>query len=95
LLFVETFLVAISLFVKFWRRQWSLESWRLFICLCHSDGMSCWPNVAGRPAAGRRKDVAMIGGHQTLDIDFTPGRVGKTLFHGAYGFRVMAHKNHR
>jgi FtsP/CotA-like multicopper oxidase with cupredoxin domain len=38
-------------------------------------------NIAGHSTAGLRKDVAMIGGYQTLDIDFTPGLVGKTLFH--------------
>ena len=28
-----------------------------------------------------RKDVAMIGGYQTLDVDFTPELLGRMLFH--------------
>jgi FtsP/CotA-like multicopper oxidase with cupredoxin domain len=38
-------------------------------------------NIAGYPTAGLRKDVAMIGGYQTLDVDFTPELLGRTLFH--------------
>ena len=38
-------------------------------------------NIAGHPTAGLRKDVAMIGGYQTLDVDFTPELLGRMLFH--------------
>jgi FtsP/CotA-like multicopper oxidase with cupredoxin domain len=38
-------------------------------------------NIAGSPTAGVRKDVAMIGGYQTLDLDFTPELLGRALFH--------------
>jgi FtsP/CotA-like multicopper oxidase with cupredoxin domain len=38
-------------------------------------------NIAGHPTAGVRKDVAMIGGYQTLEVDFSPTLAGRTLFH--------------
>ena len=38
-------------------------------------------SIAGHPTAGVRKDVAMIGGYQTLEVDFTPELKGRTLFH--------------
>ena len=38
-------------------------------------------SIAGHPTAGVRKDVAMIGGYQTLEVDFTPELKGRSLFH--------------
>jgi FtsP/CotA-like multicopper oxidase with cupredoxin domain len=38
-------------------------------------------NIAGYPTAGLHKGVAMIGGYQTLDVDFTPELLGRALFH--------------
>jgi FtsP/CotA-like multicopper oxidase with cupredoxin domain len=38
-------------------------------------------SIAGHPTAGVRKDVAMIGGYQTLAVDFTPELKGRSLFH--------------
>jgi FtsP/CotA-like multicopper oxidase with cupredoxin domain len=38
-------------------------------------------NVAGTPTAGLRKDVAMVGGYQAIDIDFTADQPGLSLFH--------------
>lgn len=37
--------------------------------------------IAGAPTAGVRKDVAMLGGYQTMDVDFTADQPGLTLFH--------------
>jgi FtsP/CotA-like multicopper oxidase with cupredoxin domain len=37
--------------------------------------------IAGTPTAGVMKDVVMLGGYQTMDIDFTAGNPGLTLFH--------------
>ncbi|WP_205744401.1 multicopper oxidase domain-containing protein [Dyella sp. M7H15-1] len=38
-------------------------------------------NIAGRPVSGVTKDVAMLGGYQTMDIDFTADQPGLSLFH--------------
>jgi FtsP/CotA-like multicopper oxidase with cupredoxin domain len=38
-------------------------------------------HVAGTPTAGLRKDVAMLGGYQTMDIDFVADQPGLSLFH--------------
>lgn len=38
-------------------------------------------HVAGTPAAGLHKDVAMLGGYQTIDIDFVADQPGLSLFH--------------
>ena len=37
--------------------------------------------IGGAPTAGVRKDVAMLGGYQTMDVDFTADQPGLTLFH--------------
>jgi FtsP/CotA-like multicopper oxidase with cupredoxin domain len=52
-------------------------------------------SIAGHPTAGVRKDVAMIGGYQTLEVDFTPELKGRSLFHCQmqshmdYGFMAL------
>lgn len=38
-------------------------------------------NIAGTPTAGLNKDVVMLGGYQTLDIDFTADQPGLSLLH--------------
>src|SRR5271166_5965537 len=38
-------------------------------------------HVAGTPTAGLHKDVAMLGGYQTIDIDFVADQPGLSLFH--------------
>ena len=38
-------------------------------------------NIAGQPTAGVMKDVAMLGGYQTMEVDFTANQPGLTLFH--------------
>jgi FtsP/CotA-like multicopper oxidase with cupredoxin domain len=38
-------------------------------------------SIAGQPTAGVMKDVAMLGGYQTMEIDFTADQPGLTLFH--------------
>jgi FtsP/CotA-like multicopper oxidase with cupredoxin domain len=38
-------------------------------------------NVAGSVTAGVRKDVAMLGGYQSMDIDFVADQPGLSLFH--------------
>ena len=38
-------------------------------------------NVAGRPTTGVMKDVAMLGGYQEMEVDFTADNPGLTLFH--------------
>ena len=38
-------------------------------------------NIAGHPTAGVMKDVAMLGGYQTMEADFTADQPGLTLFH--------------
>jgi FtsP/CotA-like multicopper oxidase with cupredoxin domain len=38
-------------------------------------------SVAGRKTAGVRKDVAMVGGYQEMDVDFVADNPGLTLFH--------------
>jgi FtsP/CotA-like multicopper oxidase with cupredoxin domain len=38
-------------------------------------------SVAGQPIAGVMKDVAMLGGYQTMEVDFTADQPGLTLFH--------------
>jgi len=37
--------------------------------------------IAGKPTAGVIKDVAMLGGYQEMEIDFTADNPGLTLFH--------------
>jgi FtsP/CotA-like multicopper oxidase with cupredoxin domain len=37
--------------------------------------------IAGAPTAGVLKDVAMLGGYQTMEVDFTADQPGLTLFH--------------
>jgi FtsP/CotA-like multicopper oxidase with cupredoxin domain len=37
--------------------------------------------VAGRPTAGVLKDVAMLGGYQEMEVDFTADSPGLSLFH--------------
>ena len=37
--------------------------------------------VAGQPVSGVRKDVAMVGGYQELEVDFVADNPGLTLFH--------------
>jgi FtsP/CotA-like multicopper oxidase with cupredoxin domain len=38
-------------------------------------------SVAGRPTRGLLKDVVMLGGYQTIDIDFRASSLGLSLFH--------------
>jgi len=38
-------------------------------------------SVAGRPAGGVVKDVAMLGGYQVMELDFTANAPGLSLFH--------------
>ncbi len=38
-------------------------------------------SLAGQPIAGVRKDVAMLGGYQTMELDFTADQRGLSLFH--------------
>jgi FtsP/CotA-like multicopper oxidase with cupredoxin domain len=38
-------------------------------------------NVAGKPMAGVMKDVMMLGGYQTAEVDFVADNPGLTLFH--------------
>ena len=37
--------------------------------------------LAGQPTAGILKDVAMLGGYQEMEVDFTADNPGRTLFH--------------
>ncbi|HAM52415.1 MAG TPA: copper oxidase [Nitrospiraceae bacterium] len=37
--------------------------------------------TAGRPTAGVMKDVAMLGGYQEMEVDFTANQPGLSLFH--------------
>ncbi|MHB8533901.1 MAG: multicopper oxidase family protein [Sulfuricaulis sp.] len=37
--------------------------------------------IAGQPTAGVIKDVAMLGGYQEMEVDFTADNPGLTLFH--------------
>lgn len=37
--------------------------------------------IAGEPTAGVLKDVAMLGGYQTMEVDFTAEQPGLVLFH--------------
>jgi FtsP/CotA-like multicopper oxidase with cupredoxin domain len=37
--------------------------------------------VAGQPTSGVRKDVVMVGGYQTMEVDFVADDPGLTLFH--------------
>ena len=37
--------------------------------------------IAGKPTAGVIKDVAMLGGYQEMEVDFTADNPGRTLFH--------------
>lgn len=38
-------------------------------------------NIAGTPTSGLLKDVVMLGGYQTVDIDFTADQPGLSLLH--------------
>lgn len=38
-------------------------------------------SIAGSPTAGVIKDVAMLGGYQTMEVDFTADQPGLSLFH--------------
>lgn len=38
-------------------------------------------SVAGQPAGGLVKDVAMLGGYQTMEVDVIAGQPGLSLFH--------------
>jgi FtsP/CotA-like multicopper oxidase with cupredoxin domain len=38
-------------------------------------------HIAGTPTAGLHKDVAMVGGYQAIDIDFTADQPGLSLLH--------------
>ncbi|MBV9315585.1 MAG: multicopper oxidase domain-containing protein [Pseudonocardia sp.] len=38
-------------------------------------------NIAGTPTAGLRKDVVMLGGYQTMDVDFVSDQPGLSLLH--------------
>jgi FtsP/CotA-like multicopper oxidase with cupredoxin domain len=38
-------------------------------------------SIAGQPTGGVRKDVAMLGGYQSMDLDFTADQRGLSLFH--------------
>lgn len=38
-------------------------------------------NVAGTSTAGVRKDVAMVGGYQILEVDFVADQAGLSLLH--------------
>ncbi|MGE2815174.1 multicopper oxidase family protein [Mycobacterium heidelbergense] len=54
-------------------------------------------NTAGTATAGLRKDVAMIGGYQAIDIDFTANQPGLSLLHCHqqlhmdFGFMALLH----
>ena len=54
-------------------------------------------HVAGTPTAGLHKDVVMLGGYQTMDIDFLADQPGLSLFHCHqqlhmdYGFMALLH----
>lgn len=37
--------------------------------------------IAGRPTAGIMKDVAMLGGYQEMEVNFSANNPGRTLFH--------------
>jgi FtsP/CotA-like multicopper oxidase with cupredoxin domain len=37
--------------------------------------------IAGQPTGGIRKDVAMLGGYQTMEVDFVADQRGLSLFH--------------
>lgn len=53
--------------------------------------------IAGKPTAGVRKDVAMLGGFQEMEVDFTADQPGPSLFHCHmqvhmdYGFMALFH----
>lgn len=38
-------------------------------------------NIAGSPTSGLRKDVAMLGGYQTMEVDFIADQPGLSLLH--------------
>ncbi|MFF1418951.1 multicopper oxidase family protein [Streptomyces sp. NPDC058280] len=52
-------------------------------------------HIAGTPTQGLHKDVVMLGGYQTLDLDFTADQPGLSLFHCHqqlhmdYGFMIL------
>ena len=37
--------------------------------------------IVGRSTAGVMKDVAMLGGYQEMEVDFTADQTGLVLFH--------------
>jgi FtsP/CotA-like multicopper oxidase with cupredoxin domain len=53
--------------------------------------------IAGRPVAGVMKDVAMLGGYQSMDVDFTADQRGLSLLHCHmqlhmdFGFMALFH----
>lgn len=46
--------------------------------------------IAGQATAGVRKDVALVAGYQTMDVDFTADQPGLSLFH----CHMQAHMDH-
>ena len=38
-------------------------------------------HIAGTTHSGRMKDVVMLGGYQSMEIDFTADQPGLSLFH--------------
>jgi FtsP/CotA-like multicopper oxidase with cupredoxin domain len=54
-------------------------------------------NIAGAATAGMRKDVAMLGGYQSIDVDFVADQPGLSLFHCHqqlhmdFGFMALFH----
>jgi FtsP/CotA-like multicopper oxidase with cupredoxin domain len=54
-------------------------------------------HVAGTPTAGVHKDVAMLGGYQSMDLDFVANQTGLSLLHCHqqlhmdYGFMALLH----
>ncbi|WP_369393734.1 multicopper oxidase family protein [Streptomyces sp. CG1] len=52
-------------------------------------------HISGTPTGGLRKDVVMLGGYQTLALDFTADQPGLSLFHCHqqlhmdYGFMIL------
>ena len=47
---------------------------------CRSPNAHRWGSCV-TPTAGLHKDVAMLGGYQTIDIDFVANQPGLSLFH--------------
>ena len=49
-------------------------------CICTGTPLRS-PAFAGTPTAGVRKDVAMLGGYQSMEIDFVADQPGLSLLH--------------